>query len=111
MIMCDLDANLARRARTSCASGNLSPRGRPNRKIVTGAGTGAVTGGKQMDGFVHLVRQLLIAAKVPESCIAVDKQILIEKLLRERLYHGACLLLSSAASVDTGDYLVAGTRS
>ncbi len=31
--------------------------------------------------------------------------ILIEKLLRERLYDGACLLLSSAASVETGDYL------
>ncbi len=31
--------------------------------------------------------------------------ILIEKLLRERLYDGACLLLSSASSVRTGDYL------
>ena len=38
-------------------------------------GRGAVTGGKQMDGFVRLVRELLIAAKVPESCIAVDKQV------------------------------------
>jgi len=28
-----------------------------------------------MDGFVRLVRELLIAAKVPESCIAVDKQV------------------------------------
>jgi hypothetical protein len=31
--------------------------------------------------------------------------ILIEKLLRERLYDGACLLLSNAASVDAGDYV------
>ena len=36
-------------------------------------GRGAVTGGKQMDGFVRLVRELLIAANVPQSCIAVDK--------------------------------------
>lgn len=35
----------------------------------------AVTGGKQMDGFIRLVRHLLIEAKVPESCIAVDKRI------------------------------------
>lgn len=35
----------------------------------------AVTGGKQMDGFVHLVRKLLIEARVPESCIAIDKRI------------------------------------
>ena len=28
-----------------------------------------------MDGFVRLVRELLIAAKVPESCIAVDKRV------------------------------------
>jgi hypothetical protein len=35
----------------------------------------AVTGGKQMDGFIRLVRDLLIAAKVPESCIAIDKRI------------------------------------
>jgi hypothetical protein len=35
----------------------------------------AVTGGKQMDGFTKLVRKLLIEAKVPESCIAVDKRI------------------------------------
>jgi hypothetical protein len=38
-------------------------------------GRGAVTGGKQMDGFVRLVRNLLIDAKVPESCIAVDKRV------------------------------------
>lgn len=36
---------------------------------------GAVTGGKQMDGFVRLVRELLIAAKVPEACIAIDKRV------------------------------------
>lgn len=35
----------------------------------------AVTGGKQMDGFVRLVRRLLIEAKVPESCIAIDKRV------------------------------------
>ena len=28
-----------------------------------------------MDGFVRLVRDLLIAAKVPEACIAIDKRI------------------------------------
>src|SRR5207302_6172884 len=36
---------------------------------------GAVTGGKQMDGFVRLVRGLLIAAKVPQECIAIDKKV------------------------------------
>lgn len=35
----------------------------------------AVTGGKQMDGFVRLVRNRLIAAKVPEACIQVDKRV------------------------------------
>ena len=35
----------------------------------------AVTGGKQMDGFIRLVRDLLVAAKVPDSCIAVDRQV------------------------------------
>jgi len=38
-------------------------------------GRSAVTGGKQMDGFVRLVRDQLIAAKVPESCIAIDKRV------------------------------------
>ncbi len=36
---------------------------------------GAVTGGKQMDGFVRLVRDLLTAAKVPDQCIAIDKRV------------------------------------
>jgi hypothetical protein len=36
---------------------------------------GAVTGGKQMDGFVRLVRQLLADAKVPPECIWLDKQV------------------------------------
>lgn len=36
---------------------------------------GAVTGGKQMNGFVRVVRDLLIASKVPEACIAVDKRV------------------------------------
>ena len=35
----------------------------------------AVTGGKQMDGFIRLVREMLIAAKVPETCIAIDKRV------------------------------------
>jgi hypothetical protein len=35
----------------------------------------AVTGGKQLDGFVRLVRDQLIAAKVPESCISIDKRV------------------------------------
>lgn len=35
----------------------------------------AVTGGKQMDGFVRLVRDQLIAAKVPEACIAFEKRV------------------------------------
>jgi hypothetical protein len=36
---------------------------------------GAVTGGKQMDGFIRLVRDCLLAARVPESCIAIDKRV------------------------------------
>src|ERR1700693_2182431 len=36
---------------------------------------GAVTGGKQMDGFVQLVRDLLIAGKVPDQCIAIEKRV------------------------------------
>jgi hypothetical protein len=36
---------------------------------------GAVTGGKQMDGFIRLVREFLIAAKVPDSCIATEKRV------------------------------------
>jgi hypothetical protein len=36
---------------------------------------GAVTGGRQMDGFIRLVRALLIDSKVPESCISIDKRV------------------------------------
>ncbi len=36
---------------------------------------GAVTGGKQMNGFIRVVRDLLIAAKVPEASIAIDKRV------------------------------------
>jgi Restriction endonuclease XhoI len=36
---------------------------------------GAVTGGKQMDGFVRLVRQFLTDANVPPTCIYLDKQV------------------------------------
>src|SRR5690606_23307487 len=35
----------------------------------------AVTGGKQLDGFIRLAGRLLVEAKVPESCIAIDKRI------------------------------------
>jgi hypothetical protein len=35
----------------------------------------AVTGGKQMDAFVHLIRSLLVAANVPEACIGIGKRI------------------------------------
>jgi len=35
----------------------------------------AVTGGKQMDGFVRLIRELLIESRVPEACISVGKRV------------------------------------
>jgi hypothetical protein len=35
----------------------------------------AVTGGKQMDGFLRLVRKLLVEVHVPESSIAIDRRI------------------------------------
>lgn len=35
----------------------------------------AVTGGKQMDGFVGLVRSLLVDAGVPPDSIATDRRI------------------------------------
>jgi hypothetical protein len=36
---------------------------------------GAVTGGKQMDGFIQLVRTLLVDARVPADCIKIDKRV------------------------------------
>lgn len=33
---------------------------------------GAVTGGKQLDGFIHLIRDLLIFNGVPKDCIFID---------------------------------------
>ena len=51
----------------------ISHRVRPTQKIAI-AGRGAVTGGKQMDGFTQLVRTLLVDAKVPAGCIEVDKR-------------------------------------
>lgn len=38
-------------------------------------GRSAVTGGKQMDGFVHYVRDLMLDARVPQESIAIDKRI------------------------------------
>ncbi len=35
----------------------------------------AVAGGKQMDGFIRLVHDLLLAAKIPEQCFAMDKRL------------------------------------
>ena len=36
---------------------------------------GAVTGGKQLDGFVYLIRDLLIMNGVPEQCIFTDSDL------------------------------------
>jgi Restriction endonuclease XhoI len=35
----------------------------------------AVTGGKQMDGFIRLVRNLLVDAKIPADCVSIDKRV------------------------------------
>jgi hypothetical protein len=35
----------------------------------------AVTGGKQMDGFIQLVRKFLVDANVPANCIEIDKRV------------------------------------
>lgn len=55
------------RQRQSTQQGDEADRDRGSR--------GAVTGGKQMDGFIRLVRDLLIAARVPETSIAIDSGI------------------------------------
>ena len=36
---------------------------------------GAVTGGKQLDGFVYLIRDILILNNVPEHCIFIDSNL------------------------------------
>jgi hypothetical protein len=73
--MPDLKVNLRRavchfwhtRQKQSAQQGGLTDRDRGSRS--------AVTGGKQMDGFVRLVRKLLTEAKVPKASIAVDKKV------------------------------------
>lgn len=55
------------RLQQSTKQGELDDRDRGSR--------GAVTGGKQMDGFIGLVRGALVAARVPEKCIYIDKQV------------------------------------
>src|SRR5260370_31991049 len=75
MSMRDLDSGLRdavrhfwlTRQRQSTRQGKTEDRDRGAR--------GAVTGGKQMDEFIRIVRELLIKAKVPETCIAIDKRI------------------------------------
>jgi Restriction endonuclease XhoI len=75
MNMLDLDEGLRAavrhfwqtRQQQSTRQGDASDRDRGAR--------GAVTGGKQMDGFIRLVRDLLLAAKVPQQCIAIDKRV------------------------------------
>lgn len=36
---------------------------------------GAVTGGKQMDGFVDLIRRVIIKSGIPEKCIFIDERL------------------------------------
>lgn len=55
------------RQQQSTRQGDVDDRDRGSRS--------AVTGGKQMDGFIRLVRNLLIAAKIPDTCIAIDRQV------------------------------------
>ena len=75
MIMRDLDAKLREAVRHFWRTRQSQSTRQAESEDRDRGGHGAVTGGKQMDGFVRLVRELLIAANVPESCIAVDKQI------------------------------------
>ena len=42
---------------------------------------------------------------VLEKCSARSERTVIEKLLRDRVYDGACFLLSTEASATTGDYV------
>jgi hypothetical protein len=72
--MVDLDAGLRKAVRqfwhtrqAQSAKQAISTRDRGSRA--------AVTGGKQMDGFIRLVHSLLVSARVPEECIAVDKRV------------------------------------
>jgi Restriction endonuclease XhoI len=70
----DLDARLREAVRSfwRTRQGQSSREGALDRDR---GGRSAVTGGKQMDGFIRLVRQLLMQAKVPEFCIAIDKRV------------------------------------
>ena len=75
MSMRDLDAGVRAavrhfwrtRKKQSTRQGNDDDRDRGARS--------AVTGGKQMDGFVRLVRDLLVAARVPQASIALNKRV------------------------------------
>ncbi len=73
--MRDLDAGVRNAVRHFWQTREMqSTRQEGGRRRDQGA-RGAVTGGKQMDGFIQLVRDLLIDAKVPQTCIQIDKRV------------------------------------
>ncbi|MBR3467003.1 MAG: hypothetical protein IKH15_07280 [Bacteroidales bacterium] len=51
---------------------------------------GAVTGGKQMDGFVELLRQVAVDTGIPAGSIVTDKNYLPGYFARQKT--GTCLL-------------------
>lgn len=75
MIMRDLEAGIRdamrhfwlTRQQQSTRQGDTEDRDRGARS--------AVTGGKQMDGFVRFVRDLLVEKNVPEHCISIDRRV------------------------------------
>jgi hypothetical protein len=71
--MPDLDRELREAVRYFWLTRNQQSTREPDSADRDRGGRAAVTGGKQMNGFIRVVRDLLIAANVPESCIAVEK--------------------------------------
>lgn len=53
---------------------------------------GAVTGGKQLDGFVELIHDLLTLNGVPEECIFINSDLELPGYFRPNK-NGICLLL------------------
>ena len=80
-------------------TGQLSPR-RDGGKVRDQGRRAEVTGGKQLDGFLWLIRDLLKAAGVKNA-----DEIFCEKAQREGLYDATAFLMSDQRGGLKGEYI------
>ena len=89
--MDDIERHLSQAVAHYWKSRKVQRERQKNRAVADAGLRGAVTGGAQMDGFIHLITEIIVGAGMDEGCVFRKKHLELPCFFFDQPRNGTCL--------------------